>query len=243
MRKVPDFTNAKTVCYREIGKGPAPIDRAVVGRRLKSATSAAKSAGWHAKEIAAGKASLVNGPWPNTKYTDLSIEAEKNEALYLIGLGTGTGCRFGPSSNPIQLFPIEWTGSILKDVGLIFQDVLGNDVFVDAADIPAQYGSIPASAMLAFTLDRKDLETAWNSCVTSAGHTDYTLKVPFFLNLYDVNTGLPIWAFGDPNLAAAGSSVAPKGKASAKMAAGGGNGLQPMTHGGIHPGSTTQVFY
>ena len=247
MTSVPDFANANKVFYRLISKGTG--DHPVFGQHHKGSPNSTKKPGFIAAQLAKGAIPLDAGPgWAVNGHPELSVKAEAGVNLYLIGLEPGTQTRFGPGRYPIQLLPLDYTDMFLKDVGLIYADGAGTAQFVAAADIPANYGAIPASAMLAFTLDRTALENAWKLGVSNAGHTDYVLKVPFFLNLYDCVSGRPVWAYGEPDVVtstgsgAAQLKTAKPGKSAAKAAQSGGNpGL--MTHGGIHPGSPTQQLY
>lgn len=236
MKPVPDFHTATHICFRQITKGPQ--ERALIGKHYKGQAPAGKTPGWQAGEIAQNKVPCANGAWPGQKHTELSIEAEAQETLYLIGLDNSTRTRFGPNRYPIQLFPAEYTDAFLKDVGLIYLDKQGQPSFVEAKDIAANYGNIPTDAILAFTLQRTALESAWNAGVVQAGHGDFTFAVPFYLDLYDISTGRPVWTFG----AGHGPSKAAATTPTAKAAPGSGT-LQPLIHGGIHPSSVSQVFY
>ncbi len=244
---VPDFAAASKVAYRLITK--ATDDRPTVGKHFKGAAPSGKKPGFVAKGLAKGTVALNNGQMPGQLHTEISIKAEPGTNLYLIALDPSTQTRFGPGRYPIQLLPLDYTELFLQDVGLIYVDGAGTELFVAAADIPANYGSIPASAMLAFTLNRAALETAWTLGVTNSGHIDYSMKIPFFLNLYDCVSGRPVWAYGDPSVAISTSTnqsqlkVAKPVKSQAKAAQAGGGLPTPMVHGGIHPNRPTQFLY
>lgn len=241
MKPVPDFADAKLVCYRQITKDTAKNDLAVIGKHCKVKPPKGQKPGKIAENLVKGTQGHTVGPWPGQKHTGLSIEAEAGETLYLIELDGTTQTRFGPSIHPIQLLPLESTDLILKNVGLIYLDQVGDAHFIEAAHIPANYGSIPATAVLTFTLDRTALETAWNLGVTQPGHSDYSLKVPFYLSLYDTSTGRPVWAYGAHDVAQNESGGLPK--SSTQKSSGPSNPPTTLTHGGIHPGSASQVFY
>ena len=246
---VPDFANAAGINFVMITKGKDDV--AEYGKHYKGKPPKGKYPGFVAKGLARNAITLKPGngqshPLP----TELSIKVEPGVALYVIGLAADTQTRFGPSSAPIQILPPEYSNLFLKDVGLIYVDGSGVEQFVPAADIPANYPAIPKSAMLTFTLDRAAMEYAWQVSVSDLGHSDYAIKVPFFLNLYDSVSGRPVWAYGDPtgpkNPSIGGASTLKKAKsvkAQAKAAQAGGGNPITATHGGIHPGKPSQFLY
>lgn len=246
---VPDFANADGINFVMITKGAQDV--AEYGKHYVGKPPNGKLPGHVAKELARGAVTLKpgNGQKPH-KLPELSIKVEEGVNLYVIGFGEDTQTRFGPTSAPIQTLPPEYSNLFLKDVGLIYVDGAGNEKYVAAADIPANYPVIPESAMLVFTLDRAAMEYAWQVGVSIPGHTDYSIKIPFFLNLYDTKSGRPVWAYGEHDGPKSGSNSGagqPIGAefdmAQAKAANAGGEMPGTVIHGGIHPSKPSQFLY
>lgn len=238
MKPLPGFNGVSTVCYRRIVKGAQDV--AEVGAHHKQPTSQGQPATHIVTDLAKGNTKPAPGKWPNHKHSELSVEAEAGLAVYMIELDSSTRARFGPGAYPIQLLPLTLTGSLLRDVGLLYTTPAGELVFVEADDIAAQYGSIPANAILTFSCDRKDLENAWTQIVINAGHAGKDIEIPFFLNLYDTKTGLPVWTYGNWH------PVHTIDHDDGHSHDGGRNcddKSDVRIHGGIHPSSAVQLLY
>lgn len=236
--------NVSTVIFREIGKFNK-FDRAIfqghVVTEVKADDPADAIVARHAKNPEPTK----NGPWPNQKHSELSVQISSGNNLYLIKLDPDTRAVFAPGTDPIVVLPPELGGSLFENVGLAY--VEANELrFLPAANL-RDSATVPPQAMLAFTCDRAKVEQVWKS-VMPEGHKDMPVRIPFYLNLYDSVTKKPVWTFGAPEhpfrpAAAIDKSVETHGGIHPSDDPHGDDHVHFVTHGGIHPGSPSQLLY
>lgn len=236
----PNLDDVSNVAFRLFTMGPHDVpqvktwDEAPVGRG-----KAWDRIGDHLKGHG------QNGQYPKQQHTELSIRLVQGKTTYVIAFGSDTQTVFGPGNPPITLLPPSMTAKYLSNVGLVYRDASGAPDFT--ASIPTDFDKLPPGAALTFTCDRTALELAWTDAFNGHGRP-VPLALPFYLNLYDAKSMLPVWAsdahlhFHDAGLAAANfethGGIHPGDK---KVAVGGPMGF--LTHGGIHPSSNVQLLY
>ncbi len=215
----PDLKDVRNVAFRLFTKGQhdvpkvekwdnAPVEPGKAWDRI----------GHHLKGNGKG------GQPPNPKHTEMSIELVNGKTVYVIEFGNDTQTEFGPGGAPITLLPPSLSGKYLSDVGLVFLDASGAPDFLAAEGINAD---TPKRTALMFTCDRVELEKVWKDSFKGHDHA-VPLAVPFFLNLYNATTKLPVWSSD------AHGSIHPVGKNPP---------VGVRTHGGIHPSSNVQLLY
>ncbi len=166
------------------------------------------------------------GPWPNHTYSQLSVEATKGRNLYLIAIDPNAHTKFGPGPSPIQIMPPGFGTGLIEEIALIHVDSNGQVLRMEAKDIPTDIRLVPDNAMLSFVCDRAELLKEWDRVVTGAGHSGSPMRIPFFLNLWDSHTNLPVWTYGVEAHAEHREDHS-----------------HIFTHGGIHPSDPTNDFY
>lgn len=170
-----------------------------------------------------------SGDYPDAD--PLSIKVEDSETTYVIKLGTGTRAAFGPGSHPIMILPFMQGRKLLDDIGLIYPDPANGNrpTFLPAEGIGSVFAKVPKDAVLTFRCSRATLQAEWDRVVGKAGHPEAPLRIPFFLNLFDLKTGLPVWTY-DKNRYHKHEHVDA-------------GDFNWRVHGGIHPGNVTQWLY
>lgn len=158
--------------------------------------------------------------------TDLSIqlEGDSDDVTYVIELHPSTRAAFGPGPHPIMILPMMLGRELLSDIALVYKDSKGDTVRMTQNNIPHEYSEVPKNAALSFRCNRSKMRAAWSANVNNAGHHDHNIRIPFFLNLFDKNTGKPVWTYGEDYHKPGG----PK---------------KDRFHGGIHPQTVAQFFY
>ena len=166
------------------------------------------------------------GPWPNHKYSQLSVEATEGRNLYLIAIDPQARTKFGPGPSPIQIMPPGFGTGLIEEIALIYVDSNGLVLRMEATDIPTDITLVPDNAMLSFVCDRAKLVDEWKRVVGGTGHGSSPMRIPFFLNLWDTETNLPVWTYGVEAHAEHHEDHP-----------------HIVTHGGIHPSDPTNDFY
>lgn len=148
--------------------------------------------------------------------TSLSLRPAADDTTYVVRIQDRIRTAF--SSNPITILPPE-LNNLISHVGLL-KPGTGDEVqFVE----PSSLGGFDPDligASLTFRCNRAEMLDAWQQAMP-VGHKGFPLAIPFFLNLYDTETGMPVWTTQQHSP----------------------NAHQPLFHGGIHPDSVTQLFY
>ena len=236
----PNLDDVSNVAFRLFTMGPhdAPQVKIWDAARVKRG-KAWDRIGYHLKGHG------QNGQAPNQQHTEMSIQLIEGKTTYVIAFDSETQTVFGPSDQPITLLPPSMSTKYLSNVGLVFPDANGAPDFT--ATIRADFDKLPAGAALMFTCNRETLELAWKDAFNGHDHV-VPLAMPFFLNLYDTETELPVWA-SDRHLhlrgaGKAASNFKTQGEInSGHQEASGGDKPGVRTHGGIHPSSDVQLLY
>lgn len=235
----PDLADITQVSFRHFGKNAAGVPQVKM---------------WDRKTIPRGQAwdridhhlkgNGQMGHPPDQQHTEMSIQLDNGKSAYLISFDLDkTHTVFGPGSSPITLLPPGLSDGFLTNVGLVYPGASGAPDFLAARDIPTKYTELPAAAALLFTCDRDALVQMWNEAFKEHGHT-VTFAMPFFLNLYDTVSKLPVWASDAHRAEKHGEEVVQNVETH--------GGIHPTdepppgfiaTHGGIHPTSNVQMLY
>jgi hypothetical protein len=236
---IPNLDDTSNVAFRMFTMGPHDVpqvkiwDEAPVGRG-----KAWDRIGYHLKGHG------QHGQYPNQQHTELSIRLVEGKTTYVISFGNDMQTVFGPGNPPITLLPPSFSTEYLSNVGLVFPGASGAPDFTTS--IPADFDKLPAGAALMFTCDRLPLELAWKNAFKDHGRA-VPLAMPFFLNLYDAKSQLPVWS-SDMHLHMQSGEAASHVETHGGIHPGGKNppdGGKPggVTHGGIHPSSNVQLLY
>ena len=123
---------------------------------------------------------------------DFSILVEPGNNMYIIGLDSIIDCKFGPNSPPIGLFSADYYRNIVTDITLQSDGLLSFVIDYDKS-ITGLRG-----AMVEFwsvrELDKKRHDDGPHPM---SPEEIKNFAIPFFFNLYDKATGIPIWVLND----------------------------------------------
>lgn len=234
----PDLADVAHVAFRLFAKDNAGVPLV----KHAGNTPVQKGKAWN--QIGAHlKGQGKSGGKPNNDHTEMSIELVDCKTAYVIAFDPLVQTVFGPGGAPITLLPPSLSKDYLADVGLVYLDASGEPAFKAANDITDKYSDLPANAALIFTCDRAGLVQAWKDAFKGHAHPPQ-LAIPFYLNLYDSESKLPVWASKVPPHDHDESETANNFETH--------GGIHPAvknskpgitTHGGIHPSSNVQVLF
>lgn len=134
---------------------------------------------------------------------DLSFELYSEKALYAIKFAShsqknGDGVRFGPGMAPITFIGSkEFFGfDVISNVRLFYKSADEKIYAIDAVDIPKKYDEMPENSWAVFECDTGPcismIRENRSKSYSKVSHS-HSIKIPFYLNIYDEESKFPIW--------------------------------------------------
>lgn len=123
---------------------------------------------------------------------DFSILVKPGNNLYVIGLATGIECKFGPNAPPIGIFSADYYRDMVTDITMLSDGLLTFMIDYDKSITGLR------RAMAEFWQVRQlDKKRDDGNPHSMSPDEMKIFAIPFFYNLYDKDTGIPIWVLNN----------------------------------------------
>lgn len=148
---------------------------------------------------------------------NFSILVEPGNNMYLVGLDSEIECTFGPNALPIGIFSADFYKDMVTDITKQSEELLTFKINYDPTLARLR------EAMGTFWVDHDHAHQDDDHHPTSLQEVR-NFAIPFFFNLYDKKTQVPIWVLNNHENSDHG-------------------GPKPLWHGKIHPNANAYLVF